>query len=117
MKRALALSALLCLLGFAAAGCGTSTGPGGGGGDISAGAGTQGQDTTSQPAAGGLKNGAYTAAHNVCSLYPLSQLAQQNGLPANATATQVATKVSQGETTASDRKSAYQGCLAGLSTG
>jgi hypothetical protein len=117
MKRALALLALLCLLGFAAAGCGTSTGPSGDGGANIPNAGTQGQDTGSQPAAGGLKNGAYTAAHNVCSLYPLSQLAQQNGLPANATDAQVAKKISLGESTKNDQASAYRGCLDALKTG
>jgi len=102
MKRILLL-AVLALFGFALVGCGgTSTGPNDNG------QGTQGQDTNSQPASGGLKNGAYTAAHNICSLYPLAQLAQQNGLPSTATAKQVATKVSQGD---ADKASAYRGCL------
>jgi hypothetical protein len=104
MKRALVLLLVLALLGFAVAGCGgTSTGPNDNGG-----AGTQGQDTNSQPAAGGLRNGSYTAAHNVCSLYPQQQLAEQNGLPSNATAKQIATKVSQGD---ADKASAYRGCF------
>lgn len=117
MKRAIALLLVLATLGFVAAGCGTSNGPSGGGGDISAHAGTQGQDTNSQPEAGGLKNGAYTAAHNVCSLYPLQQLAQQNGLPANATKEQVAKKISQGEATKQDQASSYKGCLDAISAG
>jgi hypothetical protein len=116
MKRALLLLALLALLGFAAVGCGTSTGPTDNNGNAG-GAGTQGQDTNSQPEAGGLKNGAYTAAHTLCSLYPLSQLAVQNGLPGNATKAQVARKVSEGESTKQNRASAYKGCLAGLSSG
>ena len=115
VKRALALLAMLGCLGFALAGCGTSTGPSGGGGNIG-GAGTQGQEAQQQPSAGGLKNGAYTAANNVCSLYPLSQLAQQNGLPSNATKEQVAKKISEGEATKANQKSAYQGCLAALKT-
>src|SRR5258708_37466548 len=103
MKRGLVLLLVLALLGFAVAGCGgTSAGPNDNG------QGTQGQDTNSQPASGGLKNGSYTAAHNVCSLYPLQQLAQQNGLPSTATGKQVATKGSQGD---ADKKSAYRGCL------
>jgi hypothetical protein len=119
MKRGLALLALLALLGFAAAGCGTSNGPTANGGDSGAtpAAGTQGQDTNSQPAAGGLKNGAYTAAQTMCSMYPLSQLAAQNGLPSNATKQQVAKKVSDGETTKADKASALRGCLAGLNSG
>jgi hypothetical protein len=103
MKRVLVLLAVLALLGFALVGCGgTSVGPNDNG------AGTQGQDTNSQPASGGLKNGSYTAAHNVCSLYPMQQLAEQNGLPSNATAKQIATKVSQGD---ADKASAYRGCF------
>ena len=122
MKRAFLLLALLALLGFVAAGCGTSNGPGsgGGGGNSSAngnGAGTQGQDTNSQPVAGGLKNGAYTSAQTMCQLYPLSQLAQQNGLPSNATKDQVAKKISLGQASKSDQESAYRGCLQGLSSG
>jgi len=119
MKRAFAALALLALLGFAAAGCGTSTGPGSGGGATSteSAAGTEGQDTGSQPAAGGLRNGAYTAAQTMCSLYPLSQLAQQNGLPATATKAQVARKISQGEANKKDRASSYRGCMAALNTG
>jgi hypothetical protein len=117
MKRVLVLLALLALLGFATAGCGTSTGPQDNNGAAQGGAGTQGQDPGSQPAAGGLKNGAYTAAHNVCSLYPVSQLATQNGLPSNATKAQVARKISQGETSKKDQASAYKGCLDALATG
>ncbi|MHB8641685.1 MAG: hypothetical protein ACYDA3_02190 [Gaiellaceae bacterium] len=108
MKRGFVLLFVLALLGFALAGCGTSAGPTGGNGNTPVAVGTQGQDTNSQPAAGGLKNGSYTAAHNVCSLYPLAQLAQQNGLPATATSKEVATKISQGD---ADKKSAYRGCL------
>jgi hypothetical protein len=115
VQRALALLAVLACFGFALAACGTSNGPGGGGGEIG-GAGTQGQEAAQQPNAGGLKNGAYTAANNVCSLYPLQQLAQQNGLPASATKQQVAKKISEGETTKADQRSAYQGCLAALNT-
>ena len=104
MKRGFVLLLVLALLGLAVAGCGgTSNGPTGNGG-----VGTQGQDTNSQPAAGGLKNGSYTAAHNICSLYPQQQLAQQNGLPTNATPKQIATKVSQGDP---DKASAYRGCF------
>ena len=108
MRRILVLLAVLALLGFVVSGCGTSNGPTGGNGNNSGVAGTQGQDTNSQPASGGLKNGSYTAAHNVCSLYPQQQLAQQNGLLSTATAKQIATKVSQGD---ADPKSAYRGCF------
>jgi predicted small secreted protein len=113
VKRALALLFVLACLGFVLAGCGTSNGPGGGGGNIG-GAGTQGQDTNSQPSAGGLQNGAYTAGHVSCALYPLSQIAQQNGLPSNATAQQVAKKIGEGQSTKADQKSATRGCLDAL---
>ncbi len=111
MKRLLALVVALVLLGVVA-GCGTNTPPSGGGGPV----GTQGQEPTEQPESGGLKNGAYTAAHNVCSLYPVQQLAQQNGLPSNATAKQVAKKIGEGEATKQDQQSAYRGCLDAINT-
>src|SRR5512133_3426812 len=97
-------------LGFAVGGCGTSTGPSGAGGG-----GTAGQDIGDQPEAGGLKTPAYTAAHNSCSLFPLAELARQNGTKATPEA--VARKISEGELTAAGKKQAYQGCLDGLKAG
>jgi hypothetical protein len=96
-------------LGFTVVGCGTSSGPRAGGG------GTAGQETQDQPEEGGLKTPAYTAAHNSCSLFPLDELARQNGTKATPEA--VARKVSEGELTAAARKQAYQGCLDGLKAG
>jgi len=97
-------------LGFTVGGCGTSTGPSGAGGG-----GTAGQETQDQPQEGGLKTPAYTAAHNSCSLFPLDELARQNGTKATPEA--VARKISEGELTAKGKKEAYQGCLAGIKAG
>jgi hypothetical protein len=97
-------------LGFAVGGCGTSTGPGSAGGG-----GTGGQETGDQPAEGGLKTPAYTAAHNSCSLFPLAELARQNGTKATPEA--VAREISKGELTAKARQEAYQGCLDGIKAG
>ena len=97
-------------LGFTVGGCGTSTGPRGAGGG-----GTGGQETQVQPEEGGLKTPAYTAAHNSCSLFPLDELARQNGTKATPEA--VARKISEGELTAKGKKEAYQGCLAGIKAG
>jgi hypothetical protein len=109
MRRLCALLAAAAL-GFTVGGCGTSTGPSGAGGG-----GTGGQETQDQPEEGGLKTPAYTAAHNSCSLFPLDELARQNGTKATPEA--VATKISQGELTAKGKKEAYQGCLAGIKAG
>jgi hypothetical protein len=110
MRRLSALFLLAASLGFASAGCGTSSGPGGGNG--AGGHGTEGQDTNQQPSAGGLRTPAYTAAHNSCSLFPLAELARQNGTKATPQA--VAKVVAAGETTPAARKEAYQGCLDGI---
>ena len=109
MSRLLALACVLAAL-FAIVACGsTNTGPGGGGGG---GGGTQGQDTNDQPEAGGLKTPAYTSAHNVCSLFPVDELARQNGTKPTAEA--VARKVSESEATEKGKQEAYQGCLDGI---
>src|SRR5213592_4842595 len=103
MRRAIVLLSLLAVLGFVLAGCGTSYGPAGPPGGNAQGQGqTAGQDTNSQPEAGGLKTPAYTAAHNACSLYPLGELARQNGVKATPDA--VAKAYEAGETTAAGRK-------------
>ncbi len=115
MRRALVLLSLLTALGFVLAGCGTSYGPGGNPNEKGAGAGnaqTAGQDTNSQPQSGGLKTPAYTAAHNACSLYPLTELARQNNVKATKDA--VAKAYEAGETTKTGKKQAYQGCLDAL---
>ena|SRR5436190_22574681 len=109
MRRLCALLGVAAL-GFTAGGCGTSTGPNGAGGG-----GTRGQETGDQPAEGGLKTPAYTAAHNSCSLFPLAELARQNGTKATPDA--VARKISSGELTAKAKKEAYQGCLDGIKAG
>src|SRR6266702_8642959 len=111
MRRFLALLFLIAVGGFVLAGCGTSYGPGGAPGANTANANT-GQDTNAQPESGGLKTPAYTAAHNACSLYPLSELARQNNVKATPAA--VATAYEAGETTAAGRKQAYKGCLDAL---
>jgi hypothetical protein len=108
MKRLVLLSIVAVVLVFAATGCGgTSTGPSdnGSGNNVQ----TAGQDPAQQPASGGLKNASYTAAHNACSLYTLADLAQQNGVKATPQA--VAKVYESGETTAANKKQAYQGCL------
>ena len=112
MRRALVLLSLLTVLGFAVAGCGTSYGPGGNPNQQGAPNQTAGQDTGSQPEAGGLKTPAYTAAHNACSLYPLAELARQNNVKATQDA--VAKAYEAGETTKAGKKQAYQGCLDAL---
>jgi hypothetical protein len=111
MRRLTTLLILCATFGFAAAGCGgTSYGPGGPpgntGGHIAA---TVGQDPSQQPVQGGLKNAAYTAAHNSCSLYGLAELARQNGVKATPEA--VAKVYMAGENTPAGKKQAYQGCL------
>jgi hypothetical protein len=104
------LASVLAAFALTAAGCGsTNTGPGGGGGGRGA---TQGQETNEQPEAGGLKTPVYTAAHNVCSLFPVAELARQNGTKPTAEA--VAQKVAASESTPKARKEAYQGCLDGI---
>jgi hypothetical protein len=113
MSRAFILLSLLVVLGFALAGCGTSYGPGGNPNEQGAGNnGFSGQDTNAQPEAGGLRTPAYTAAHNACSLYPLAELARQNNVKATQAA--VAKAYEAGETTATGKKQAYQGCLDAL---
>lgn len=113
MLRYLALASVLGVAGFALAACGsTSYGPGGR--NATATPVISGQDTGAQPESGGLKTPSYTSANNVCSLYPLPQLAQQNGLPSNASAETVAKKISSGESNAKDKQAAYQGCLDGI---
>src|SRR5713226_8568535 len=115
MRRGLVLLFLLTALGFALAGCGTSYGPAGNpNGNQAGNAQTAGQDTNSQPASGGLKTPAYTAAHNACSLYPLAELARQNNVKATPDA--VAKAYEAGETTKAGKKQAYAGCLAALKT-
>ena len=108
MSRAIAMFCLLAALGAGAVACGsTNRGPGaGGGGD------TAGQETNDQPESGGLKTPAYTSAHNVCSLFPVEELARQNGTKPTAVA--VAKKVAEGESTPKARQEAYQGCLDGI---
>ena len=110
MSRAIAMFCLLAALGAGAAACGsTNRGPGagdGGGGE------TAGQETNDQPESGGLKTPAYTSAHNICSLFPIEELARQNGTKPTAAA--VAKKISEGESTPKARKEAYQGCLDGI---
>lgn len=108
MRRLCALAAAAAL-GFTVGGCGTSTGPSGAG---EGGGGTAGQETGDQPESGGLKTPAYTAAHNSCSLFPLDELARQNGTKATPEA--VARKISQGELTEKAKEEAYQGCLDGI---
>jgi hypothetical protein len=112
MRRLCALLAAAAL-GFTVGGCGTSTGPGSGGGADAGG--TAGQETQDQPEEGGLRTPSYTAAHNSCSLFPLAELARQNGTKATPQA--VARKISQGELTAKGRREAYQGCLDGIKAG
>jgi hypothetical protein len=109
MRRLCALLAAAAL-GFTVGGCGTSTGPSGAGGG-----GTAGQETQDQPEEGGLKTPAYTAAHNSCSLFPLDELARQNGTKATPEA--VARKISASELTAKGKKEAYKGCLDGINAG
>src|SRR5206468_4124162 len=104
MKRALAIFALLAVLGFSLAGCGTNTGPTGEAGNGGAGRATRGQDTNDQPEAGGLRTPAYTAANNACSLLPLTELARQNNVKATPEA--VAKIVAAGEITAKARAEA-----------
>jgi hypothetical protein len=114
MRRLCALLAAAAL-GFTVGGCGTSTGPGNGGGGGGEGAATAGQETGDQPAAGGLKTPSYTAAHNSCSLFPLEELARQNGTKATPEA--VARKIASGENTAKGKREAYKGCLDGIKAG
>jgi hypothetical protein len=109
MRRLCALLAAAAV-GLTVGGCGTSTGPGGGGA-----AATAGQETGDQPEAGGLKTPAYTAAHNSCSLFPLAELARQNGTKATPEA--VARKIASGELNAKAKKEAFQGCLDGIKAG
>jgi hypothetical protein len=114
MKRAFALVALLAVLGFTFAGCGTNTGPTGEAGRGGPAGNTGGQDTTDQPEAGGLRTPAYTAANNVCSLLPLTELARQNNVKATPEA--VAKIVASGETNPKARAEAKKGCLDALKT-
>src|SRR6266567_9333020 len=113
MRRFLALLFVTAVGGFILAGCGTSYGPGGPPGSPNA-AGNEntGQDTNAQPESGGLKTPAYTAAHNACSLYPLSELARQNNVKATPDA--VAKAYEAGETTPAGKKQAHKGCLDAL---
>jgi hypothetical protein len=112
MKGLTSLLMAAAVLGVAAAGCGsTSYGPGGKPAVSTAGE-TVGQALSQQPEEGGLKNPAYTAAHNSCSLYDLAELARQNGVKATPEA--VAKVYSSGETTPEGKKQAYQGCLDAL---
>jgi hypothetical protein len=105
MKKALAL----LLIAFALTACGgTSTGGGGGV------AGTQGQETTDQPEAGGLRTPAYTSSHWTCSLLPLEELARQN--QTKPTKTAVADKIASFETTKKAQGEARKGCLDALNT-
>lgn len=109
MKHPTLLPIVAAVLVLAVTGCGgTSTGPSDAGGAGNA-VQTAGQDPSQQPEASGLKNASYTAAHNACSLYTLAVLAQQNGVKATPQA--VAKVFASGETTAANKKQAYQGCL------
>jgi len=106
------LSAILfasALVGVAGCG-GTSAGPGGGGSAATAAK----PDTNEQPGDNPLSNPAYLAANNVCSLFPLTELARQNGVKATKQA--VAKKVAESETTAHDREQAFKGCMDALKT-
>ena len=117
MKRLTTLLLLCTAIVFAAAGCGsTSYGPGGPPGNTGGNnAATGGQDPSQQPDQGGLKNAAYTAAHNAYSLYTLDELARQNGVKATPEA--VAKVYSVGQSTPASKKQAYQGCIDAIKLG
>jgi hypothetical protein len=68
--------------------------------------------SSGKPSAEAESSPAFRSARIYCGLYPLGELARQNGVPATPTA--VARAYSKIESTATDRENAYNGCLAGL---
>jgi hypothetical protein len=95
----------------ALAGCGGGGGGGGqaGGGETSGEAGnTPDEFVPDSPG----PSAAYRSGKIYCGLYPLDELARQNGVPAKPEA--VARAYSKIETGAKDRADAYKGCLAGI---
>jgi hypothetical protein len=97
---------------FAAAGCGSTNGTPAGGGSAANGAAEQ--DTGEQPGENPLSNPAYLAANNVCSLFPLEELARQNNVKPTKQA--VAKKIAASEAAGADREQAFKGCMDALDT-
>jgi hypothetical protein len=109
------LATLVVGIAFGAA---ALAGCGGGGGDQAAGGG--GGDTSGEtantpdefvPDSPG-PSAAFRSGKIYCGLYPLEELARQNGVAAKAEV--VARAYSKLETGAKDREDAYKGCLAGI---
>jgi hypothetical protein len=116
------LATLLLLLAALAAGCGAAD-------NADEGAGTAAEQGQGQGQLGGSATGtrgelvgeddtvsgqsaAYRAGRTYCNLYPLAELARQEGVAAKPEA--VAEAYSKFETTAKDKKEAYDGCLSAL---
>jgi hypothetical protein len=106
MKRAIPLLLLVAAL---AAGCGAAGNEEGA--NTGAAGGTRGElfgddDTV------GAQTAAFRAGVIYCNLYPITELARQEGVAANPEA--IARSYSKAETTPADQEQAYKGCLSVL---
>jgi hypothetical protein len=104
MKRALPLLLLVAAVGVGCGAAGKNTNTGGV-------TGTRGELFSEENTAKG-QSAAFNAGKTYCNLYPLQELARQEGVKATPEA--VARSYSSAEATPKDKKDAYNGCLAAL---
>jgi hypothetical protein len=101
---------VLCLAAFLAAGCGAA-GKTGTAANTGGATGTRGELFGDDATVSG-QTAAFRAGKVYCGLYPLEELARQEGVEPKAEA--VARSYSQAEATPKDKEEARKGCLAGL---
>ena len=99
--------ALLLVTAMLAAGCGAAGKTANTGGAT----GTRGELVGEDDTVSG-HSAAYRAGMTYCNLYPLAELARQEGVAAKPDA--VAKSYSQAEATPKDKKDAFDGCMAAL---
>jgi hypothetical protein len=104
---------LLCLVAILATGCGAA-GKTGTGANTGGATGTRGELFGDDDSVAG-QTAAFRAGRIYCDLYPLSVLAQQEGVEAKPEA--VARSYSSAEATPKDKEEAYKGCLSVLKKG
>jgi hypothetical protein len=101
---------VLCLVGLLAAGCGAA-GKTGTAANTGGATGTRGELFGDDATVEG-QTAAFRAGKIYCGLYPLDELARQEGVAAKAEA--VAKSYSSAEATPKDKEEAYKGCLSAL---
>jgi hypothetical protein len=101
---------VLLLVALVASGCGAA-GKSGSAANTGGATGTRGELFGDDQSISG-QTAAFRAGKIYCGLYPLNELARQEGVKAKPEA--VARSYSQAEATPKDKEEAYKGCLSGL---